>query len=635
MRVFESLDEYKKYFLKLIELERRAEMEFHLNEIRKLSGFERQSKGRAILNLKVKCMGEMLGYKTYRFGRESMPQHQIKVGDVVLISKSDPLKQHMEATVSATSRNYVEVMTKEALFKSKFYRMDLFVNDITFRRMKKAVSALEMSEFDYRIILGHRRPRIVSVNVSSGKLNDSQNRALKLSVDSELFLIHGPPGTGKTTTLAEVIRANLGKRILVCADSNVAVDNVIEHFKDRNIVRIGHPAKIGSTLLRYSIEVKITEDERYGNKVERLERRINLLRRAQEEYKKPLPGIRRGMSNEEILTLANRGASKRGITSNQIMKMAKWIRLQEKITRLYNRKNELIQKIANDIIDSAEIVFSTNSGAGSELLEDKTFDVVFIDEAAQATEPSSLIPIVKAGRVVFAGDHKQLPPTILSDKAKGLNVSMFERFEEIYGCSSMLTVQYRMNDKICRFPSCEFYSCRLVSDESVRDIRLSDIASVDSFLGGDEPVVFFNTEGKFMEAQKKGSTSRYNPREANFVKDIVERLLSYGVSPDDIGVITPYKDHEEYMKKIIENIEIKSVDGFQGKEKEVIVLSLVRANEEEEIGFLRDKRRLNVAITRAKRKLIIVGDVATLSSDPTYRHLVEYIDKNGLLLNVC
>ncbi len=631
---FDDIDQYKQHFLTLIELERKAEMEFHLNEIRQLSGREREKKGRAILNLSAKYMGELLGYKTYRFGNSNMPDHQIKVGDVVLISRSDPLKEHIEATVSAVGKSYIEVMSRETLFSSRRYRMDLFVNDITFKRMKHAVNTLQVSLFSVDVILGRRKPVVKRVKRRSEKLNESQNEALAYAVDSELFLIHGPPGTGKTTTLAEAIRANLGKRILVCADSNVAVDNVMEHFKDRRIVRIGHPARIDENLLKHSIEHKIVNDEEYMRKAGKIDRRIEKLKERQSQFKKPTPATRRGFSNDEIVHLAKRGVSKRGISTGQLFKMAQWIILQERINKLYEKKNSLIQQISRRLIEEAEIVFTTNSGAGSELLENEQFDVVFIDEAAQATEPSALIPLTRAKRAILAGDHKQLPPTVLSEDARDLNISIFERFMDLYKPSRMLTVQYRMNETICRFPSCEFYSCRLKPHESVKNIKLSDIARPNEFIGGDTAVVFFDTKGRFLEVQKEGSTSRYNPREAEFVKHIVYALLSGGLKEEDIGIITPYKDHEEFLKRIIESVEIKSVDGFQGREKEVIVLSLVRANEKEQIGFLKDKRRLNVAITRAKRKLIIVGDAATVNVDRTYRRLFEYIKENGLVMEL-
>ena len=633
--VFDDEEHYISYFLNLIELERKAEKEFHIAEIKNLSAKKRQSLGRAILNAKVKLMGRFLDFIIYRFSFRSDIEPQIKVGDIVLISKGEPLKLSVEATVSSMAKNYIEVMTKTKIFKSKFYRIDLFVNDITFKRMKHAVENLNYSLFDKDIILGKQSPKPQISNISSSNLNSSQNEALQKAINSKLFLVHGPPGTGKTTSLTEIIKLIEDERILVCADSNVAIDNLMEKLKDQNIVRIGHPAKINDELLKYSIDFVIREDKRY-KKIEKLLENIEKLKnRRDREFKKPSPSLRRGLSNEEILTLASSNRSSRGLKPSKIKKMAGWIELNSKISNLYEEKERLLKKITTETLKNARIVFATNSAAGSEYLEDFYFDVLFLDEAAQATEPSALIPISKAQRVIMAGDHKQLPPTVLSDKAKRLNFSIFERFSKIFPhLSHTLSIQYRMNKILNDFPSCEFYNCILKPHPSVENIKLSDIANISEFIGFDEPVVFFDTQGRFLEASKEGSFSKYNPLEAQFVKKLADELLKLGVKEEQIGIITPYKDHEEYLKSLIKNIEIKSIDGFQGREKELIIISLVRANENEEIGFLKDKRRLNVAITRAKRKLIIVGDSFTLSTDKTYANLIDYVRKNGIIKTI-
>jgi predicted DNA helicase len=625
------LEEYKEYFLELIEKERKAEKDFHLEEIKRLSGTERQKRGRAVLGLKMRFAGEFLDFKIYRFNRNNMPEHQIKPGDIVLISKGEPLKFNQEATVSAVGKNYIEVYSKEPVFRSKLYRLDLFVNDVTFKRMQNALENLENSEFDYEIILGKKNPKIETSEEKSEVLNDSQNEALSKSVNSELFLVHGPPGTGKTTTLAEIVKKHLGRKLLVCADSNVAVDNMLEKLKEYEVVRIGHPAKIDAHLMKYSLDVKVRRDKRY-KKIEKILKKIDDLKYLQEKRcKKPTPGRRRGMSDEEILRLAKEGKGKRGVKAEWIKEMAEWIKIQKNINKLYDEKNELTQEIIKDVLDSAEIVFSTNSAAGGEFLENRTFDAVFIDEAAQAMEPSSLIPLVKAKKAIFAGDHKQLPPTVLSNDER-LGVSMFERFTKIFdGVYHTLGVQYRMNEKINEFPSCEFYECKVKTYEKIKNINIADLGmEEDELFGGFSPMVFWDTKGKFLEKNKSGSPSKYNPKEAEFVEKIVSKLLEKGAKNEYIGVITPYKDHEEYLKNIIKNVEIKSVDGFQGREKEIIIVSLVRANEKEEIGFLSDVRRLNVAITRPKRKLIIVGDAKTLKSAEIYEKLIEYIRKKGV-----
>jgi predicted DNA helicase len=345
------------------------------------------------------------------------------------------------------------------------------------------------------------------------------------------------------------------------------------------------------------------------------------------------------MSDEEILALAKEGRGKRGVKAEWVREMAEWIKIQQNINKLYDKKNALIEEIMEDVLKSADIVFATNSGAGSEFLENRTFDVVFIDEAAQAMEPSTLIPLIKAPQAIFAGDDKQLPPTILSNDER-LKVSMFERFKAIYKHAYYtLEIQYRMNEKINNFPSCEFYECKVKTFEKIKNITIKDLGiKEDEFYAGFEPYVFFDTQGKFLEKVKKDSPSKYNPKEAEFVENLVKRFLQNGAKEEFIGVITPYKDHEEYIKRLLEKegikVEVKSVDGFQGREKEIIIVSLVRANEKEEIGFLSDIRRLNVAITRPKRKLIIVGDAKTLSVHKTYEHLIQYVKENGAYLKV-
>ncbi|WP_456471366.1 IGHMBP2 family helicase [Caminibacter sp.] len=633
---FKDENEYYEYFAELIEKERKAEMEFHLEEIKRLSGAERQKRGRAVLGLRMRFVGEFLDFKIYRFNRNNMPEHQIKVGDIVLVSKGEPLKLAQEATVSAVGKNFIEVYSKEPIFRSKLYRLDLYVNDITFKRMLKALESVKNKEsrFSNEILLGHKKPQIEEADVFSENLNESQNKAFKFSINSEAFLIHGPPGTGKTTTLGEVIKKHIEfkKKILVSADSNVAVDNIMEKLKDYNIVRVGHPAKIESSLMKYSLDVKIRRDKRY-KEVEKIIKKIDDLKYLQEKRtKKPTPARRRGMSDEEILKLAKEGKGKRGVKAEWVKEMAEWIKIQQKINKLYDEKNKITEEIMEDILNSADAVFATNSGAGSEFLEGREFDVVFLDEAAQAMEPSTLIPLIKAPQAVFAGDHKQLPPTILSNDER-LRVSMFERFSYLYpDALHTLEIQYRMNEKINNFPSCEFYECKVKTYEEIKNITIKDLGiKEDDFYAGYEPYVFYDTQGKFLEAVKKGSPSKYNPKEAEFVKELVDRFILNGAKEEHIGVITPYKDHEEYMKKIIEhNIEIKSVDGFQGREKEIIIVSLVRANDKEEIGFLSDIRRLNVAITRPKRKLLIIGDAKTLSSNKTYADLIQYVKKNGI-----
>ena len=639
---FKDKTEYRHYWENLVELERDAEKEFHLNEIISLSGKEREKKGRAILGLKASFLGTIIGdFLVYRFYRDDMPDHQINVGDVVLVSRKHPLKDGVEGTVFEKGKYFLTVVFSQKLPPAKKWRIDLFVNDITFKRMLGSLEFFEKgySLYDEKIILGHKKPEVCEENLEfvNQNLNQFQKEAVKRAVCSpQLFLIHGPPGTGKTTTLIEAIIQHIkkGQKILATADSNTAVDNIVEGLLkyDVNVVRIGHPARLKKELLSVSLDAKVETHPKY-TEIKNIEKKINKLKSLQENYLKPIPQRRRGLSYDEILKYAKAGKKVRGHKLETLKKMAEWIRLQKDIQKLVNQKKNLEEQIIEDILEKADVVCATNSGAGSDFLFEDIFDVIFIDEASQATEPSCLIPLIKGKKAILAGDHKQLPPTVLHPEAKGLSFTMFERFIKIYPDSAyMLRIQYRMNDLIKEFPSEEFYNGELVSAEEVKDRKLSDITGKTGKdpITDDTPVVFIDTHGRFLEKQKKGSRSKYNPEEAKIVQLIINKLKELGVPPEDIGVITPYKDHEEYLKKLVPDVEVKTVDGFQGREKEVIIISLVRSNPDEEIGFLDDLRRLNVALTRAKRKLIVIGDANTLSSNEIYKKFLQFVkEKNG------
>ncbi len=302
-----------------------------------------------------------------------------------------------------------------------------------------------------------------------------------------------------------------------------------------------------------------------------------------------------------------------------------------------------------------QVFVGTPTSIQDKNLRDKEFDWVVIDEASQATEPISWIPITRASKVIMAGDHFQLPPTVRSKEAeaKGLGVTLFERFYEVLKPDSkaLLDRQYRMNKMIMGFSSKIFYEDRLIADESVKDRTLWDLVGTDkcsettkTFLK--EPFVFIDTAGKgFEEKLETGSESRYNPEEAELVIDQLRILLEAGVPESEIAIICPYSAQVRYLSRLVgsalvadrgqaqgqpvPDIEIDSVDGFQGREKEAVIVSLVRSNLLGEMGFLGDTRRMNVAMTRAKRKLIVIGDSSTLASLQFYKSFIEYAEKNN------
>ena len=311
--------------------------------------------------------------------------------------------------------------------------------------------------------------------------------------------------------------------------------------------------------------------------------------------------------------------------------MAQWIEYNQQIDELHDEIKRVENKMIRDIIETSDVILSTNSSAALESIARTKFDVAIIDEASQATIPSVLIPIAKAHRFILAGDHKQLPPTIISDKAHELEKTLFEELIRLYPFKSqLLNVQYRMNSLLMKFPNAEFYNNNLKSDASVDDITINDIISSDK---KEDAMLFVDTSEIDRDGEKhlKDSKSIINKLEANIAVKIANDYLNMGLNEDEIGIISPYAD----QVKIIQDktpVEVKTVDGFQGREKEIIIISTVRSNENGNIGFLKDLRRLNVAITRAKRKLIIIGNKNTLKHNPTYARLIEFVEDENLLV---
>jgi len=286
-----------------------------------------------------------------------------------------------------------------------------------------------------------------------------------------------------------------------------------------------------------------------------------------------------------------------------------------------------------DIVENSDVILSTNSSAALDSISKVKFDVAIIDEASQATIPSVLIPIAKAHRFILAGDHKQLPPTIISDRAGALEKTLFEELIKMYPFKSqLLNTQYRMNKLLMTFPNKEFYGNGLKSDSSVDNITINDLLGSNH---DEKALLFIDTSDveDNREDHLKDSKSIINDLESDISVRIANDYLQAGVNEEDIGIISPYADQ---VKIIQENtpVEVKTVDGFQGREKEIIIISTVRSNDYGNIGFLSDLRRLNVAITRAKRKLIIIGNKNTLMTNPTYARLIEFVEDENLLIKI-
>ncbi|ACJ17373.1 DNA helicase [Thermococcus onnurineus NA1] len=650
-----ELEKFINHLKVLVEYERKAEIEAMRAEMKRLSGREREKVGRAILGLNGKIIGEELGYFLVKYGRDREIKTEIGVGDLVVISKRDPLKSDLVGTVVEKGKRFITVALETVPeWALKGIRLDLYANDITFKRWIENLEHLhEGGKRALEFYLGLRDPEEsepVEFDPIDKSLNASQRRAISQALGSpNFFLIHGPFGTGKTRTLAELIRQEVerGHKVLATAESNVAVDNLVERLAESGlkIVRIGHPSRVSKHLHETTLAYLMTKHDLYSELRELRVTAQNLAEK-RDTFTKPLPKYRRGLTDIEILALSRRRRGTRGVPAKLIREMANWIKLNKLVQKAFDDARKLEERIAREIIQEADVVLTTNASAGLEVIGYADYDVAIIDEATQATIPSVLIPINRAKRFVLAGDHRQLPPTILSEKARELSRTLFEGLIERYPeDSAMLTVQYRMNERLMEFPNREFYDGKIKAAPGVKCITLTDLGIKcpnfgepwDEILKAGNVLVFIDTSKhpEKWERQRRGSESRENPLEARIVAETVEKLLEMGVKPEWIGVITPYDDQRDLISSLVpEEIEVRTVDGYQGREKEVIILSFVRSNERGEVGFLKDLRRLNVSLTRAKRKLIVVGDSETLSVHSTYKRFIEFVKAEGRFVEI-
>lgn len=633
-------------------------MRRHEEEIRTLSGDEREAKDRALLDMSGRDEGEGLGGHLVKFtkGRsaEELPETEINVGDLMMISKRDPTRDDNPTGTVAQVTNHSVTVSFDAeppgfVFGSDL-RLDLYVNDVTFQRMLDALEALPDAEGAFETV----RDVIVGIEPPADDepaeidtwhdpaLNPSQREAVRRAVATDdVHLIHGPPGTGKTTTAIEVARqcVSRGESVLATAASNTAVDTLLEFLVDRGVdaVRVGHPARVTPVLREHTLDALIEDVDAYRRSRELRDEAFDVLDDL-DELTAPSGRWRRGLSDERIRELAEEGRGSRGIPPERIEEMAEWLESRERADELFERAERLEDEAVAEVIESADVVCTTNSTAGSDLLAGHEFDTAIVDEATQATEPSCLIPITSARRVVMAGDHRQLPPTIRSREAarEGLRETLFERLADRYdGVVTRLETQYRMHEQIMDFSSEYFYGGALSAAEEVRTHTLEDFgvdrealpADRREILDLDAPLVFVDTaSADAPERSRPGSTSRENPREADLVSELAVTYVEAGVAPSDVAVISPYDDQVDRIDDAIdeEHLEVDTVDGFQGREKEVVVVSLVRSNDRDEIGFLDDPRRFNVAVTRAKRKVGGGGDANTVTVADVYDEFVNY-----------
>ena len=624
-------DEHFQRLMALLDLEAEAEKQALLEDLQRRTPAEAEASGSALINLVIRDESAGMGGRILlSLGKRNqvlqLPWTRLNSGTSVVLSEEVPAGfagdvASWRGVVTRTSRETIQVAFSqwpETETDHPVFRLDRSSDEVSRQRQRQALEKARLAG-DSRlavlrdVLLNRQPPGFHPVEdhpLLNPLLNESQAEAVRFALSAaDVAIIHGPPGTGKTTTIVELIRqvVRAGQRVLVCAPSNIAVDNLLEKLlaSGQDAIRLGHPARVLPELRLHTLDL-LVENHPEMKVVQRLMREARVLREQAARYTRarPEPGARRALRDEARNAMADAR------------------RIENLVVERY--------------VNGARVICATLTGLDRELLAGQRFDWCVIDEAGQGTEAAAWAPLMFADRVVLAGDHFQLPPTVISSQAVsgGFAISLLERLMKIYGLglSRRLLVQYRMQREIMEFSSREFYESSLSAHSSVADHLLSDLPGIMANELTSTAVHFIDTAGaSYDEALDPDGESRFNPQEARLVASKVQALLDAGLDVSALAVISPYSAQVRLLRQLIKRpeMEIDSVDGFQGREKEAVVVSLVRSNRENEIGFLEDVRRMNVALTRARRKLIVIGDSATITAHPFYQRLVTYFESIG------
>ena len=608
---------------KLLEMEGRAQAERARETAGRLTAAEAELSGNSLLDLTVVDETTGLGGRCLlelrKRSRTPLPWNRLDVGAPVVLSASgvrnDEGQRGVVCERNATAITVALGTHPEELIDADSLRLDSSHDEVALERQKAALERARLARGDRLallrdVLLGRRPAQFAPVDNATPLdpgLNASQQAAVNHALAArDVALIHGPPGTGKTRAVVEVIRRAIARseKVLACAPSNLAVDNLLERLlaAGERAIRLGHPARVLPELRAHTLDLLVEEhpDVRLAHKL--IKEAWAAFRRADRFTRaKPAPGEKRQIREEAKSLLAD--------------------------------ARRLERQAVDHLLDTADVVCATTTGLDSETLGPRQFHLAVLDEACQSVEPGCWIPLLRSERVVLAGDDRQLPPTVISEEAvrAGFGVSLFERLNALAGddWTRMLAVQYRIHEGIMGFSSQEFYDGCLTADASVSGHRLCDLPGVTASPLTEQPLEFIDTAGAGLDEElEPDGESRLNRGEARLVKAKTLALLEAGLAPEQIAVIAPYAAQVRLLREELDvaGLEIDSVDGFQGREKEAVVISLVRSNTGGEIGFLADVRRTNVAMTRARRKLVMIGDSATLSTHPFYARLLEYFE---------
>lgn len=620
--------EYFKALQELLKIERDEDFKQYQALTERIPVTIRRTNGLAWYPIAIRNTELSRGdYMSVEFERTTHHElsHQFRFGAMVaLFSNHDPADR-LEGAITYVGGNRCRVSFRvdelPEWTRDGKLSLDLLFDNNSYNEMERALKEANerltgtqaSTDALVALLTGRRAPVFEERhNYTIGSLNEKQQEAVnKILAAKDLAIVHGPPGTGKTTTIVEAIKAMLKKekkQILVVAPSNTAVDLLTEKLATQglNVLRIGNPARVSDALQSLTLDHKIST---HSEKKE-----IKALKKQASEYKNMAHKYKRNFGRAE--------QEQRKALFAEAHKIMKEVERHE-------------QYITDQVISNASVITCTLVSANHYTIRDLTFETVFIDEAGQALEPACWIPILKAKKLVLAGDHCQLPPTIKSRTAaaKGLSLTLMEKTAALFPESlTLLEEQYRMHTDIMNFSSAAFYENRLIANPSV---------AFNTLFPGDQPFLFIDTAGCGYD-EKLEESSISNVEEAQFVRRhlrmyLEELALHY---PKDyfpsIGIISPYQEQVKTLRLMIEedefcatfreHINVNTIDSFQGQERDVIYISLTRSNAEQQIGFLSDIRRMNVAMTRARKKLVIIGDGSTLSKSEFYMKLMNYAE---------
>jgi ATP-dependent RNA/DNA helicase IGHMBP2 len=622
------------YFKKLLELLKIEREEDH-NQYRKLteqtSVSERRANGLTWYPVAIRgnemSRGDYLTVELERTTHQDI-LHQFRFGmPAVFFGNHDPKNDRVEGTVTHVNANRLKITLRTDELpewtRDGKLGIDVLFDDNSYEEMQSALkqaTAIDAKGANdsitrlVQILTGEKGStfQVPTFQVPVPTLNSSQQSAVhKILNANELAIVHGPPGTGKTTTLVQAIKA-LAKRdnqkILVVAPSNTAVDLLSErlHEEGLNVLRVGNPNRVTERLMSLTLDSKMAEHPQM--------KESKRLKKQAQEFKNMAHKYKRNFGKSE--------RDQRKLLFDEAHKIMKEVGKTE-------------QYIIDDLVAKAQVITATLVGSNHYTVRDVRYHTVVIDEAGQALEPACWIPILKGQKVILAGDHCQLSPTIKSDTAarSGLSTTLLEKCVEIHPeAVTLLEEQYRMNEQIMGYSSQIFYQNKLRAHTSVAKRLL---------FTGDKPVLFIDTAGCGFEEKLEG-TSSTNPEEAGLLlKHLIQLALQWEAQTTNetfpsIAIISPYKQqiqvineqltHVPELEPYLAFISANTVDSFQGQERDIVYISMTRSNQEGNIGFLADIRRMNVAMTRARKKMVVVGDSATLAQLPFYADFISYTE---------